>query len=102
MKTKYKLLAKGLFYDVVGMASMAIPVVGPFLDLLWAPLAAKQMSEMYPGKKGKLASILVFIEEFLPITDVIPSFTMMWIYTFVIQGKKLENEEPIIEAEIIN
>ena len=39
---KYKLLRKGIFYDAVGMATMAIPVIGPFLDLLWAPLAAKK------------------------------------------------------------
>ena len=49
---KNKLLIKGLMYDAVGMATMAIPLVGPFLDLAWAPFAAKKMSEMYPGKKG--------------------------------------------------
>lgn len=82
---KKKLLLKGLVYDAIGMASGAIPLVGGFLDLLWAPYAAKKMSAMYPGKKGKLASVLVFLEEILPFTDVIPTFTLMWLYTFVWQ-----------------
>lgn len=81
--SKNKLLVKGLVYDALGMATMAVPVVGPFLDLLWAPYAAKRMQEMYPGKKGKLASVLVFLEEILPGTDIIPTFTLMWFYTFV-------------------
>lgn len=80
---KKKLLIKGLLYDAIGMASGAIPLVGGFLDLLWAPYAAKKMSVMYPGKKGKLASVLVFIEEILPFSDIIPTFTLMWLYTFV-------------------
>ena len=75
---KKKLLIKSIAYDAAGMASGAVPLVGGFLDLLWAPYAAKKMKEMYPGQKGKLASVLVFIEEVLPFTDVIPTFTLMW------------------------
>ncbi|WP_317619468.1 hypothetical protein [Aequorivita vladivostokensis] len=41
------------------------------------------MREMYKGPEGKVASVLVFLEEILPITDVIPTFTLMWLYTFV-------------------
>ena len=82
-KTNYKLLRKGILYDVIGMSTAFIPVVGPFLDIIWAPYAAKKMSEMYKGKEGKLASIIVFIEEILPFSDFIPTFTLMWLYTFV-------------------
>jgi hypothetical protein len=70
---------------------MFIPVIGPMLDILWAPYAAKKMSEMYKGKEGKIASIAVFIEEVLPVTDVIPTFTLMWLYTFI---WKRQNETP--------
>tara|TARA_R110000772_G_scaffold188860_1_gene299967 strand:- start:158 stop:460 length:303 start_codon:yes stop_codon:yes gene_type:complete len=80
---KYILLKKGIVYDLLGMATMAIPVVGPFLDLIWAPFAAKKMSEMYKGTEGKVASVLVFLEEIIPFTDIIPTFTLMWLYTFV-------------------
>ncbi len=80
---KYKLLRQGIIYDLVGMATMAIPVIGPFLDIIWAPFAAKKMNDMYKGTEGKIASVFVFLEEILPFTDVVPTFTLMWLYTFV-------------------
>ena len=95
---KNKLLVKGLVLDGIGMLTMAIPFVGPFLDLLWAPYAAKQMQDMYPGKKGKIASVLVFIEEVLPFTDVIPSFTLMYLYTYVWKKEKMPSPQ-VIEVE---
>lgn len=92
-----KLLIKGLAFDMIGMATIAIPLVGPFLDLLWAPYAAGKMREMYPGNKGKIASVLVFIEEILPWTDVIPTFTFMYLYTYV--WKKQPLKPQVIEVE---
>lgn len=80
---KYKLLRQGLLFDIIGMSTMAIPLVGPFLDIIWAPFAAKKMGDMYKGTDGKIASAIVFIEEILPFTDVIPTFTLMWLYTYV-------------------
>ncbi len=80
---KYKLLKRGIIFDLIGMISMAIPIVGPFLDLLWAPVAARQMKKMYKGTEGNIAAVIVFLEEILPYTDIIPSFTLMWLYTFI-------------------
>lgn len=97
---KKKLLIKGLIYDAIGMASYAVPIVGPLSDLVWAPYAAKKMTEMYPGKKGKIAAVIVFIEEILPGTDIIPTFTLMWLYTFVWSREKAA-DEIIIEAELL-
>jgi len=97
---KNKFLIKSIVYDAIGMVTMAIPLVGPFLDIVWAPYAANKMAEMYPGKKGKIASVLVFIEEILPFTDIIPSFTLMYLYTFVWKKQPMQNEI-IIEAEIV-
>ena len=88
---KNKLLLKGVVYDAIGMASSAIPVVGAFLDILWAPYAAKKMQEMYPNRGGKIASVLVFIEEILPFTDIIPTFTLMWGYNFVWKKNTIED-----------
>jgi hypothetical protein len=96
--SKFKLLRNGIVFDAIGMLSMAIPVVGPVLDILWAPYAAKKMSEMYKGKEGRIASFIVFIEEILPMTDFIPTFTLMWLYTFVWKNLKQETLQPI-EAE---
>ena len=95
---KNKIFIKSIVYDVIGMATIAIPVIGPFLDIIWAPYAAKQMSEMYPGRNGKIASVFVFIEEILPFTDVIPTFTLMWLYTYVWKKEK-EPKGRIIEVE---
>ncbi|MDT0676840.1 hypothetical protein [Autumnicola musiva] len=99
MNFPYKrLLIKGLIYDAVGMITMAIPLIGPFLDLIWAPYAANKMRRMYPGKNGKIASVLVFLEEILPGTDIIPTFTLMYLYNFV--WKKNKTPQPrIIEVE---
>jgi hypothetical protein len=56
------------------------------------------MREMYPGKNGKLASIIVFIEEILPFTDIIPTFTLMYVYTFVFK-KEPRKQVRTIEVE---
>ncbi|MBK5212434.1 MAG: hypothetical protein JJE55_02085 [Flavobacteriaceae bacterium] len=90
---KYKLLRQGILFDLIGMTTMAIPVIGPFLDIIWAPFAAKKMSNMYKGTEGKIASVIVFLEEILPYTDIIPTFTLMWLYTFV--WKKQPRTQPI-------
>ena len=99
-KDKKNLLIKGILYDAVGMASVSVPLVGWMLDLAWAPYAAKKMSKMYSGNKGKIASVLVFLEEILPFTDVIPTFTLMWLYTYVWKKQDI-NEGQIIEAEVV-
>jgi len=89
MTRKYRLLRNGIFYDGIGMLTMAIPVIGPFIDILWAPYSAKKMMEMYPGKKGKVMATFNFLEEILPYTDFIPSFTLMWLFTFVFFPEKI-------------
>ncbi len=94
---KYNLLVQSIVFDLIGMASYLIPVIGPFLDILWAPYAASAMRNMYPGKKGKLASVIVFVEEILPGTDIIPTFSLMWLYTFVWKKEK-SVKEIIVEA----
>jgi hypothetical protein len=38
---------------------------------------------MYKGSIGKVAGVVSFLEEILPATDIIPSFTIMWFYTYV-------------------
>ena len=97
-KEKYKLLRKGILYDLIGMSTAFIPFVGPFLDIIWAPYAAKKMSDMYEGTQGKIASVIVFLEEILPL-DFIPTFTLMWLYTFVFSSEKTPVPQPI-EVEV--
>lgn len=79
---KMRKLLIGLLLDGIGMISFSIPFLGEFSDVIWAPIAAFIMSRMYKGRVGRVASILTFVEEIIPFTDVIPSFTITWIYTY--------------------
>lgn len=90
---KYKQLLLGLFFDGIGMLSFAIPFIGEFSDIVWAPLSAWLMTRMYKGKIGQVAGIITFIEEIVPGFDLIPSFTLMWLYTYVF--KRVENDQTI-------
>ncbi|MCI9844986.1 hypothetical protein [Flavobacterium pectinovorum] len=82
---RIKKLLLGLLFDGIGMISFSIPFLGEFSDVIWAPIAAFIMTRMYKGRVGKVASILTFIEEIIPFTDIIPSFTITWIYTYCFQ-----------------
>ena len=89
---KYKLLRKGILFDLVGIATMFMPFWGTIVDLIWAPYAAFQINKMYRGTQGKIAAVVVFLEEILPGLDIIPTFTLMWLYTFV--WKKNAHDTP--------
>jgi hypothetical protein len=94
-KIKYLLL--GLLFDLVGTLSFFIPGIGEFSDIIWAPLAGWLMIRMYRGIPGKTAGVLTFLEELLPGIDIIPTFTLMWIYTFVF--KKGQGEMQVTSTE---
>lgn len=85
-KKKYKLLLLGILFDGMGMLSLMMPGIGEFTDLIWAPIAGWLMTRMYKGNPGKIAGLIAFIEEIVPGLDVIPSFTLMWLYTYVFKG----------------
>lgn len=80
--TKTRDLLLGLLFDGIGMLSFTIPLVGEFSDVIWAPLAGFIMTKMYNGRIGRVAGIFTFLEEIMPFTDVIPSFTLTWIYVY--------------------
>lgn len=88
MNKKYKQLLMGLLFDGIGMLSFVIPFVGEFSDIVWAPLSGWLMTRMYKGKVGKAAGIFTFVEEIIPGFDIIPSFTLMWLYTYVFKVAK--------------
>jgi len=67
-----------IIMDLIGYASYAIPFFGEISDILWAPLSAIIFFLSFGGWKGALGSIGNLVEEILPGTDFIPSFTIMW------------------------
>lgn len=82
---KYKKLALSILLDLIGLITI--------FDIIWAPLSGYIMSRLYPGKRGKIAGIMSFVEEILPGFDIIPTFTIMWFYVYVFS----KSEEPVIE-----
>lgn len=96
---KYKLLRKGILFDLIGIATMFVPFWGTIIDLIWAPYAAFQINKMYRGTKGKIAAVIVFLEEILPGLDVIPTFTLMWLYTFVWKKNVPDDSETIVNKK---
>lgn len=91
-RNKYTKLLLGLLFDAIGYVSFLIPGIGEFSDVLWAPVSAWLMTRMYKGREGRIAGVVSFIEEILPVLDIIPSFTLMWFYTYVFTGKKEKTE----------
>lgn len=93
---KIKNLFLGLLFDAVGMLSFAVPLIGDFSDIIWAPLSAWLMTRMYKGRIGQAAGVVSFIEEIIPGLDIIPTFTIMWLYTYVFKGSK---KDKVLEAK---
>ena len=83
--SKNRNLVLSLLFDFVGYFSYAIPFLGEFADIVWAPISAVLLSKIYKGSVGKIAGTFEFIEEILPFTDFIPTFTLTWIYTYIIK-----------------
>lgn len=83
-------LAFCLVMDLVGCATYAIPFLGEFADIVWAPVSAIIFFISFGGWKGALGGIGNFIEEILPGTDFIPSFTIMWF----LQNYRRKNVNP--------
>lgn len=94
---KRRNLLLGLLFDAMGMVSFVIPGIGAFSDIIWAPISAWLMTRMYKGKIGQAAGAITFIEELMPGLDILPTFTIMWFYTYVFKGSK--KKEKIIEVE---
>jgi hypothetical protein len=85
---KTRNLVLGILFDAIGMLSFTIPLLGEFSDVVWAPLAGFLMTWMYKGKIGKVGGVVTFLEEIIPFTDFIPTFTLTWIYTYLIKKNK--------------
>ena len=64
--------------DAVGMMSFTLPLIGDFGDVIWAPLSAIIYMKMFGGKMGIFGGAFSFLEEILPVTDIIPTFTLSW------------------------
>jgi hypothetical protein len=67
-----------ILMDLVGMFTYTIPALGEFADIIWAPFSAFVFYKLFGGKMGVFGGAFNFLEEILPFTDIIPSFTIAW------------------------
>lgn len=80
MKKKTPSLTFCIIMDLIGYMSFSVPLVGEITDVLWAPLAAVIFYFSFGRKKfGANGAVFSFIEEILPGTDIIPTFTIAWL-----------------------
>lgn len=84
---KTKLLLS-LIFDGIGMLSYIVPVFAEPIDIVWAPISGLLLMLMYKGTVGKIAGLFGAIEELIPFTDVIPTFTITWFYTYIIRREE--------------
>lgn len=89
-QNKVRNLVLGVVFDIIGTMSFAIPVLGEFSDVVWAPVSGLLMAWLYPGSKGRVAGVVAAAEELLPFTDIIPTFTIMWFYTYLFSRQGAE------------
>jgi len=63
--------------DILGSANEAIPLVGELVDVIYAPIAALLLRQLFSG--SNIVALLEFTEEILPFTDILPLATVCWI-----------------------
>lgn len=83
MKAEVRKLEPGIMLcvllDLMGMISYSLPGLGEFSDIIWAPFSAYMFYKIFGGSIGRIGAALNFVEEILPFTDFVPSFTIAWI-----------------------
>jgi len=67
-----------ILFDLIGMATYLFPALGEFFDVVWAPISGYIFFRLFGGRLGMIGSVLNFLEEIIPFTDAIPSFTIAW------------------------
>lgn len=82
--SKKQKLFLGILFDLIGMISYGFPLI----DVVWAPLSAYLMINLYKGNVGKLGGLVSFLEEAIPGLDFFPSFTLTWCYVYLLQRPK--------------
>jgi len=87
-QTRRSKLIYGILFDLIGMASY---LGGPFTvvtDIIWAPVTLYIMTKMYPSKIGVTTGIFSAIEELTPGLDIIPTFTITWFLSRILNPEK--------------
>jgi len=73
--------------DLLGCATFTVPFFGELFDVVWAPISAMIYMRTFGGFKGFLGGGFNFLEELLPGTDIIPTFTISWFLQYARRRK---------------
>lgn len=75
--------------DLIGCASYVLPGLGEELDLIWAPISAIMFYIAFGKHKAIYGALFNFAEEIIPFTDIIPTFTIVWLWQKYLAQKEL-------------
>lgn len=77
-------LVVSLAIDALGSASYLVPVAGEAVDVVWAPLQTVLIMALYDERVSSNLKYLSFVEEILPLTDIVPTATLGWLAEFAV------------------
>ncbi len=75
--------------DLIGCASYLVPGLGEETDIIWAPISAIIFYFAFGKRKAIYGALFNFVEEILPFTDIIPTFTIAWLWQKYFAQKEL-------------
>ena len=84
-----------ILLDLIGCASYALPILGDFSDIIWAPMSALVFYKLFGGWKGAIGGVFNFVEELFPGLDFIPSFTIMWLLKAYNKTETKQSIQPV-------
>ena len=88
-----------IFMDIIGYATYAVPVIGEVADALWAPISAIIFFMSFGGWKGAFGGLFNFVEEMLPGTDFIPTFTITWLWKYFSSKQQVKSFNNVISLD---
>ncbi|KAL7447997.1 hypothetical protein ACHAWC_000262 [Mediolabrus comicus] len=77
VKLDFTKLLLCIVIDILGSANEAVPFVGEVVDVVYAPIAALLLRQLFSG--SNIIFLLEFAEEILPFTDILPLATICWV-----------------------
>jgi len=77
-----------LVMDILGCVFVMIPLIGPIVEALFAPISAIIYFRMFGVRRGLFGGIFNFVEELIPGMDFIPTFTISWFIHYAKQKKE--------------
>jgi len=67
-----------LVMDILGCVFVMIPIIGPVIEMLFAPISAVIYLRLFGVRRGLFGGVFNFVEELIPGLDFIPTFTITW------------------------